>query len=161
MLGRPSCGICEPRKRNNMKTCSKCGIEKDEGEFYNSAKKGLQAWCKICQNKEAKQYNEKNKEKVRTRQHEWKQKNKNKINALKKTEKYRKKDRERFYKNKEYIYAQHKKHRVKNIEKYRKNNRIRMAVRSIAPNALELITPDLIDIKLKIIEAKRLLKPSK
>lgn len=30
-----------------MKTCSRCGLEKDEKEYFK-AKKGFQSWCKRC-----------------------------------------------------------------------------------------------------------------
>lgn len=31
-----------------MKTCSKCGLEKDESEFYGNSRGGLASQCKTC-----------------------------------------------------------------------------------------------------------------
>jgi len=53
-----------------MKTCSKCGLEKDESEFNKdrSRKDGLQCWCRECQKpiiqKWGREHPKKNREKV-------------------------------------------------------------------------------------------------
>ena len=43
-----------------MKVCSKCGIEKDEGEFHKdkTKKEGLSTHCKKCRKEKDKKYKE-------------------------------------------------------------------------------------------------------
>lgn len=45
-------------QRNNMKTCSKCKIERPKSGFYKrkDAKDGLKSSCKVCYNKWRKKY---------------------------------------------------------------------------------------------------------
>lgn len=90
-----------------MKTCSKCGLEKEESEFYKF-RTGLQARCKACvkayrdANKEkksayAKAYRETNKEKMSAEKRVYYKANKEKISAYNKT---------RFEANRDKILAQ-------------------------------------------------------
>ena len=46
-----------------MKSCSKCGVEKDLNEFYRNASKpsGRQAYCKVCEKERNPAYYTKNK----------------------------------------------------------------------------------------------------
>lgn len=89
-----------------MKVCSKCGIEKDEGEFNKrkKSKDGLNYWCKSCKkewrknNKEydkeySKEYRENNKEYFNLYRKKWYKENKEYYNEYNKKEyliKYRK-----------------------------------------------------------------------
>lgn len=78
-----------------MKRCSKCGIEKDESEFYKNAtcKDGRRIYCIKCQIVLTKEYYQKNKEKEKKRSKEkyqnnlqyskeYRQKNKEKMNNV-------------------------------------------------------------------------------
>ena len=61
-----------------MKVCTKCGIEKNEEEFYKHKgfKDGLNYWCKQCQNQQDKQWNQNNKEYRKQHSKQWYQNNK-------------------------------------------------------------------------------------
>ena len=54
-----------------MKTCIKCGIKKDETEFYKGRNK-----CKECIKEYKKEYRQKNKERIKEYNKEYRQKNK-------------------------------------------------------------------------------------
>ncbi len=56
-----------------MKTCTRCGIEKEETEFRKtkSIKCGLDAACKVCKDFEIKKWKEKNREKYLAQQREY------------------------------------------------------------------------------------------
>ena len=51
------------------KVCSRCGVEKPRGEFYVKAtrKDGLRSECKECSKAEAKEWNDANKDRVKTK----------------------------------------------------------------------------------------------
>ena len=72
-----------------MKRCTKCGIEKDESEFYTKGDK-LHARCKSCEAVYRKAYYAKNREKeieyaknnrehITKRNYEWRQRNQDKV----------------------------------------------------------------------------------
>jgi hypothetical protein len=50
-----------------MKTCKRCGIEKDESEFHNQKnyKDGLDPKCKQCRKEVSEEYNQKNADRLR------------------------------------------------------------------------------------------------
>lgn len=48
-----------------MKRCTKCGANKDEGEFYLKSPGRLASCCKFCHNKKVKEWQGKNRDKVR------------------------------------------------------------------------------------------------
>jgi len=54
-----------------MKTCSKCGIEKDESEFYK-----VYSWCKNCKNEYVRKYNQSEKRKEYMRKYNQSEKRK-------------------------------------------------------------------------------------
>jgi hypothetical protein len=62
-----------------MKTCTKCGVIKDESEFSKdkSKKGGLQSWCKECQ----RQYNLDHKEEIKECQKQYYEENKEEISG--------------------------------------------------------------------------------
>jgi len=64
-----------------MKTCYWCQQQKSETEFYDVKRRGLvfkTAECKACKKEYHKQYQSKNKEKMRNKQNKWFQQNKQK-----------------------------------------------------------------------------------
>lgn len=101
-----------------MKTCTKCGIEKEENEFYKykKSKDGLTSSCKECEKRRKQQYNLKNKDKHKEYNHKRYIENKELINISNKRWKTNNQD-----KHKEYI----NKYRNNPINKERSNNRKR------------------------------------
>jgi hypothetical protein len=94
-----------------MKRCSKCGIDKDESEFYKSVvmKDGLQGYCKDCKRITHKEWQRSNPDKAnainqrwrkanpeRERAHtkKWQDANPEKVKAIK--EKWRKANKDRY-----------------------------------------------------------------
>lgn len=74
-----------------MKTriCKKCGIEKDIDKFYQryykkTNKKYIRIICKDCEQKQTKEYREKNKEKIKKIKREWQIKNEEKLGIIRK-----------------------------------------------------------------------------
>jgi hypothetical protein len=95
----------------STKTCKKCEVEKDVGEFSKnkSKKDGLQNWCKLCRKEDY--------EANRDKRKEWRETNREKIHA--KQKEYREANLEKIHtKQKEYYEA----NRDKNKE-YRQANR--------------------------------------
>jgi len=88
--------------------CSKCNIKKDNSGFSKNSKtkNGLQAWCKLCASKSAKQHYEKNEDYHQNKNKEW-----SKLNAT-----YNKK------RNKEWM-TDNKEKRKQYKKEYRKDNR--------------------------------------
>ena len=77
-----------------MKTCTKCKEQKPLAAFrkQSSTKDGLKYYCKDCDNKSAKSYYEKNKNKIVGKVKEWQKNNPEKVKDYKKT--YYKKSKE-------------------------------------------------------------------
>ncbi len=77
-----------------MKTCTKCKEQKPLAAFrkQSSTKDGLKYYCKDCDNKSAKSYYEKNKNKIVGKVKEWQKNNPEKVKDYKKT--YYKKNKE-------------------------------------------------------------------
>jgi hypothetical protein len=124
-----------------MKTCSKCGIEKELGEFYKwkAGKDGLQRICKVCDIEQKRNYRETHKESEKLyrqiNQHRYKDsiKNYNKIYQQK---------------NKDY----YKKYKKNNKDKTNRNNAIRRSSKiHRTPNWLT--KQDYFEIELKYFEA--------
>ena len=69
-----------------MKTCTKCKHTLPLTEFrkQSSTKDGLKYCCKECDNKAAKSYYEKNKQKIVSKVKEWQKNNPEKIKGYKK-----------------------------------------------------------------------------
>ena len=57
-----------------MRTCKKCGLEKNDGDFYPSSK----STCKECIKERSRQWNDNNKERLRDNRRKWYNKNKGK-----------------------------------------------------------------------------------
>ncbi len=66
-----------------MKTCAKCGEEKDREEFSPDRRKrdGLYSRCKFCRREDSREYREENREHVRQSQMDWVKKNPGKVNV--------------------------------------------------------------------------------
>jgi len=64
-----------------MKTCTKCGIEKDFGEFGKEklGKDGLKSSCKMCLNSKTKIWKLKNKDKLLENDKLWRKENPDKV----------------------------------------------------------------------------------
>ena len=77
-----------------MKTCTKCKEQKPLAAFrkQSSTKDDLKYYCKDCDNKSAKSYYEKNKNKIVGKVKEWQKNNPEKVKDYKKT--YYKKSKE-------------------------------------------------------------------
>jgi hypothetical protein len=129
-----------------MKICKKCGIEKDESEFYKR-KIGYEKTCKKCRNQKSKENYIKNKEEKKEYQKKWNKENKEKIKIINKENHSKNRDRDnemmrKWYneneakrkeyreKNKDEINETSKKWRIKNKEKlkeygkkYREDNK--------------------------------------
>jgi 5-methylcytosine-specific restriction endonuclease McrA len=107
-----------------MKICSKCGIEKSEGEFTKRGNR-LHSHCKECRKK----YREQNKDKIKQYQKKYQEANKEKL--AEKAKKYREANKEKKKKylaeyqeaNKEKLAEKAKKYREANKEKIAEKNR--------------------------------------
>ena len=152
-----------------MKTCKKCGVEKEESEFYKGAqnKDGLKSWCKECCASYAKKYNLENSHKFREYQKTQRIKN---ADILKERQaKYRNENRDLL--RSKYSEAG-KKYRLKYPEKaalkqkrhYENLNDfvITKSLKRIGLSEIDIKeNPELIEIKRIIIKTKRLCKTLK
>ena len=125
-----------------MKKCTKCGEVKPLEAFRLSknGKFGLMSICRECYNKRAKDWNDKNKQKVKDSQEKYR------INNL---EKY--KERGKKYK------ATKKKWKYENPEKviyYKQKQRLKKQIGEVPP-------PELVEVKVLINKTIRLCKTSK
>jgi hypothetical protein len=135
------------------KICSKCKIEKDISEFHkcSKTKNGFRSKCKLCINKESRDYSKNNRDIRNKIQKEWRVKNQEKIknyrkkyydenpdNFIKISAEYRKKNPEKvkkqlkeyylknleYHKNRQKLWADKNKEHKKNKKKlWNKNNR--------------------------------------
>lgn len=110
-----------------MKTCTKCGVEKELGEFYKdkSFSDGLSYWCKKCKRQRASTFAKQNPEVITERNQKKYAKNKEKI---------KKANREYYRKNRKAVAAQSRKYYDANKEKikeqhkqYREDNKENLA----------------------------------
>ena len=101
------------------KVCSKCGIEKDVGEFHKS-KTTLQYICKMCK----KEYYETNKSYINKQRSEYRAKSKDKIKAQNKI--YRHLNKEKIHNWQRQHYDENKKNKqeyyIANKDRIRKRN---------------------------------------
>lgn len=148
-----------------MKRCSRCKEEKDEGEFCKCATSndGLYCYCKACRADIGRKNRVKYKNKIANYHKEYQAKNKDKMKFIQDV--YKKKYPEK-------VAACKKKSRQLNIYKYRLFDRIESQRRRdiLADNYVASricqgtklrssdITPELIEVKRLIIKTKRLCK---
>lgn len=99
-----------------MNKCSKCGIEKDEKEFYKDAthRDGYTSFCKLCKKEVNNKWRFNNKEKKRIIDAEYR-----KINRIK----LRKKARKTYIRDKEKIDSRNKKWQTINKDKKTKSDK--------------------------------------
>jgi hypothetical protein len=98
-----------------MKTCSKCGIEKPETEYwFNKAKNRLNAMCRACQSDLRVSWKERNRERVAERNREWALANPDRVKAA----------QERWKQRNPGIAAQRMREwRLANLDRHRETNR--------------------------------------
>lgn len=71
--------------RSPLKTCTKCGTEKPVSEYgkHSMGKGGLNPACRVCHNKQSKEWADKNKERKRLKSLEWNSLHKEQMKAAK------------------------------------------------------------------------------
>lgn len=161
-----------------MKTCTKCGIEKDESEFHKRSAatiSGVVSQCKSCVLKKSKIYYEKNKEKIKEYSRNYFKNNRERCNKTSKKWRNKNKDKLRklkmisYYKNHENCLLQRKHWAEKNAEKVKNLNKSRsielpdsyidqQLSLKIEP---ELITSELRELKRIHIKLKRFINNKK
>jgi len=104
-----------------MKTCSKCGIEKEVSEFYN---KGRQ--CKLCKNEINKAYAAKNADLIRRKKREYAKKNKERIKDYK--ARYYQENRDSEVKKRKLYYQENKDIIIENVKEYYREHKEKVAV---------------------------------
>ena len=129
-----------------MKTCIKCGIKKDETEFYKGRNK-----CKEC----FKEYRQKNKEYKKEYNKEYRQKNKERIKEAKKE--YRQKNKECIKEYQKEYYQKNKERIKENIKEYDKEYVEQCTDGYIRRLLARDSTLNSSDIPQGLIESKRLL----
>ena len=67
-----------------MKRCTKCGVEKDESEFYTCKRDGLLHRCKVCISEASKDWRSRNEKRVAENKQRWAEANKEKVILTKK-----------------------------------------------------------------------------
>jgi len=77
-----------------MKTCSKCGVEKELSEFDRdkSRSSGFDHRCKVCASEKNRKWRAENPEKVREKNRKWRAENPEKVRELRR--KYKAQQRE-------------------------------------------------------------------
>jgi len=100
-----------------MKVCTKCGLEKEDGEFYKHPRnsQGLNCYCKSCSYIHYKEYRERNKDKLKAERDRYREENREVIN---------KKKIEYYHSNKEKCAAKAKAYREANKEKLKEASRL-------------------------------------
>lgn len=99
-----------------MKVCTKCGVEKDESEFYKN-----QYRCKLCEKEYKKEYRKNNKEKIR----QYRENNKDKAKQYREDNKDKIKERARkhYQDNRDYKKLLSKQYRENNSSYYKEYNK--------------------------------------
>jgi len=109
-----------------MKTCSKCRETKGIKNFFKrmKSKDGLASWCKVCAKQYFKQYNEKNRDKIREYSKQYNEKNKD---ACKKRRmEYCRKNKDKIAKRRKEYFIQYRLANKKQAKQYRENNKKRI-----------------------------------
>lgn len=98
-----------------MKTCSKCGIEKPETDYwFNKLKNRFNAMCRTCQADLRASWKERNKDRVAEKNREWQLANPDKVKSA----------QERWKQRNPGIAAQRMREwRLANLDRHRENNR--------------------------------------
>ena len=111
----------------NMKTCSKCKLEKQLLDFSKNVKSkdGYQPMCKICVGKYKKIYRELNKDKIRDKKKLDRQLNKEKYCEKDKVYRELNKDKIKLYReeNKDYFSNYNKLYREKHLDRLKENRK--------------------------------------
>lgn len=131
-------GLADTEKKSNeieMKTCTKCGVEKNESEFHksNDGKNGLRAQCKACRNSEVREWKLKNVEERKEYAEKW------------------------YREHKKAVSCRMKEYRLKNLDKEylnRLKNRLKKTIGEAPP-------PEFVEARLIISKTKRLCKTLK
>jgi cytochrome c553 len=131
-----------------MKICTKCGIEKEEGEFYKRGdrKSGLRPECRVCNSVCRKNYRQNNPEKLKENNKKYRQNNLEKVKENSKN--YRQNNPEKV------------KERSKKDMLELSDNYVAMTIRSNSFTGLKIedIPKELIELKRNAIKFKREIK---
>ena len=133
-----------------MKTCTKCGIEKDESEFGKAKKglNGLNSSCKKCSLLRAVKWQKENHEKVKETNAKWRKENPSKLkNSI---DNWRKENPEKV----KLIRAKWQKENKGKVLKYDIKFKLKKQIGETPP-------PELVEVKLLINKTKRLCKTLK
>ena len=152
-----------------LKRCSKCSEEKPLSDFYKDENRpsGYATYCKKCSLIAAKEWREKNKERVKELRRNWNEENK--LTVLEQNKKRTKKWRSN-KDNREKANAANREYKKKNPEKV--NAGARRRIKNCSPcyikSKLKIqgfidnqITSDIIEEKRNIIKVKRVIKQIK
>lgn len=105
-----------------MKTCSKCGEEKDYSEFIKESrnKDGLSGTCEECDKLRRQEYYQNNKEHMKGRMKEWRQKNPER--QRENSRKWRSNNREEYNRKRREWYANNKELHDQRVKRWADNN---------------------------------------
>ena len=111
-------------EREDMKTCSKCKVEKETVEFYKdkSRNDGLSYICKECDSKKAKNWNSKEGSAEKRRQYEQKRYWSNPEKAREKNRKYKRENPEATRLGQKKYYNENKEDQLAKSKIYREEN---------------------------------------
>ena len=114
-----------------MKKCTKCGIEKDESEFYKNkkAKDGLRHWCKACVSSHMKPYRQVNAERLSAYKKDYCEKNREKIKEIWRV--YSEKNRDLINAKTRQYYVENKEKRGLYIKEWAHRNKGKCVLRSL------------------------------
>lgn len=106
-----------------LKTCAKCGENKDVSEYHRDAQKkdGLRSWCKSCIRVQSVSYRQRNKDTLRRKGRRWRLENRDK------TDEYARKYRES---NEDKVRSRKREWREKNKDKTRAHDALNRAIKS-------------------------------
>jgi hypothetical protein len=98
------------------KICTKCGIEKDVGEFNHDKQKkdGMDCWCRDCRKAYHRQYHKDNKIRLNKKSTDWQKNN---------PERYKKKMTAWYQENREYVIKKTRKHHQEHKEERKKQGK--------------------------------------